>query len=227
MSTKEEQLKKLQEEEKRRDEAFKLALEQERKEKALKEAALATAEKEQRQVGKESYFTPSPGKNKSDWEKILEDYKKKYPDQSVKDNVLTFTSLDEATKFFKDQATANPPRKFFMEEIDENGKPTGLNFFSCGNGKMYQGTLNEIQDQLKADQRANPDDPNIQEGLGDIARALNPARDFRAALKETKGVEEKKEQAQAQAPEPAPEADEGTEHTAPNPYSTKPSKTPL
>ncbi|KTD59007.1 hypothetical protein [Legionella shakespearei] len=208
MSTKEEQLKKLQEEEKRRDEAFALAREQEeRKDKERKDAALA-AEEEQ-QIGQETYFTPSPNTNKSDWEKIIEDYKKKYPDEPVKDNVLVFPTREDAINFFQQQASANPPRKFLGTEIDASGKPTGFNVFSCGDGKLYQGSLNEIQDQLKEAQKAKPDDPNIKEGLAIIARALNPAQDFRAALKETK------------------DADEPQQSTAPNPLSTKPRTAPL
>lgn len=207
--SKAEQLRKHLEEERRKNEAFELAREQELKEKERKEALLAAGEEEQQQVGQELYFTASPNMNQSDWEKIVADYKKKYPDQPIKeDNVLIFPTREDAINFFQQQAAATPPRKFLGTEIDESGKPTGFYVFSCGDGTLYQGSLNEIQDKLKEAQKENPDDPNIKEGLATIARALNPAQDFRAALKETKNGDE-------------------PQSTAPNPLGTKPRTTPL
>jgi uncharacterized protein YrzB (UPF0473 family) len=185
MSTNEEQLKKLNEEEQNKKEVLESALEQEIKDKERKETVLAATEEEQ-QVDQESYFTPSPNTNENDWEKILEAYKKKYPDKDRKDNSLTFPTREDAINFFQQQATESPPHKFFATEIGANGEPTGFNVFSCGDGQLYKGTLNEIQDQLKEANKEKPDDPNIKEGLATIARALNPDQHSHAALKETK-----------------------------------------
>ena len=94
-----------------------------------------------------------------DWQKILSAFKEKYPETPVENNTLSFPTKDDAINFFTAQATATPPAKFLCKEIDADGKPTGFNVFSCGNSKLYQGSLQEIHEQLTADQKATPDDP--------------------------------------------------------------------
>lgn len=225
MSTTEEQVKKKLEEERRNKESFEQEAEQQRQEEKRRAALLEASQSDEsvqiEEDDKQIFVAPSPSTNKSDWAKMVEDYKKKYPDKEVKDNTLIFPTRDDALKFFEQQATANPPRKFLGTELNgASGQPTGFHVFSCGDGVLYQGTLNEIQDKLKEAQKAKPDDPNIKEGLDTIARALNPAQDFRAAMKETRASAE-------QQTSGTEEELEERRKSSPNPLSTTPRSTPL
>lgn len=119
-----------------------------------------------------------------DWEKVVEDYQKKYPDTPVTNNALKFPVKEDGIQFFTAQATSTPPRKFFVRQVDQDGKPTGDNIGSCGDGKLYRGTLQEIQADLQSSLKANPNDANIQDGLDFITRTI--AQDLKARLHDAK-----------------------------------------
>ncbi|MCL5272186.1 MAG: hypothetical protein M1486_02515 [Gammaproteobacteria bacterium] len=155
----------------------------------------------------------SGGVESDDWKKITEDFKKQYPDTLIKNNCLMFPSQDEALAFFANQASAEPPRKFLARELGPDGNPTGFHAFSCGDGTLYKGTLEEIQEQLKAAQLEHSDDPNIKEGLLTIAKYLNPAQGYRDSLQQAKAPEITSNE---------PQAGQGL----PNPLSTVPKTTP-
>lgn len=192
MSSKEERLKKKLQEDRQKQEALGREIEQVRLEEEKRKAAALLDESSPKSQPSEEltrYNIQSSGVESEDWKKIIEDYKKKYPENPIEKNTLTFPTKKDAIDFFTAQATTEPPRKFLASEIDQNGKPTGFNLFSCGDGKLYKGTFNEIQDQLKAAQKENPDDPNLKQGLATIARFVNPAQGFRETLLQTKEPE--------------------------------------
>ena len=151
----------------------------------------------------EYHFNIKPsGSNNGDWQKIIADYKKQYPDKPIQNNVLTFTTLEDAINFFTAQAAHEPPRKFLAPEVDHQGNLTGFNLYSCGNKKLYQGTLKDIQNQLKADLKQNPEDLNVKQGLDEITSLLNPTSGYRAALQEVKSPAEDEEQDKSNLPNP-------------------------
>lgn len=117
---------------------------------------------------------------KVDWQKILSAYRDLYPDSPIKNNCLVFTSQQDAQTFFNDQAQSS--RTFFVQEFI-NDKPSGFHFFSCGNGVLYSGSIDEIHQQLLAAQKDNPS-AHVEEGLEFIAKQMapNPAANFRSAL---------------------------------------------
>ncbi|MGQ3892647.1 hypothetical protein [Legionella sp. CNM-4043-24] len=120
----------------------------------------------------------------SDWELMVEDYKKLYG-EPAENNCLVFPTREAAISFLKEQATATPPRKFLAIELGPDGKPTGDNFFSCGNGTLYQGSLQQIQQQVQADLNKNPEDGNLKTGLDKITAELakrNPTSRFKDRL---------------------------------------------
>lgn len=214
MSSKEEQIKKKLQEDRQRQEALGREIEQVRlEEEKRKAAALLDDSSPKPQPSEEltRYNIQAAGVESEDWKKIIEAYKKKYPENPIENNTLIFPTKQDVIDFFTKQASAEPPRKFLACEVNQNGKPTGFNVFSCGDGNLYKGTLNEIQDQLKAAQKENPEDPNLKQGLATIARFLNPAQGYRETLLQTKEPENT-----------APTEEHQSESTLPNPVSTKP-----
>ncbi|MBL7479020.1 hypothetical protein [Legionella bononiensis] len=192
MSSNEDKIKKNLQAERLKQEALGREIEQIRlEEEKRKNAALLDEESSKSQPVEEmTRFNLQPtGVEADDWKKIVEDFKKKYPNVPIENNVLVFPTKDDAIAFFTTQATQEPPRKFLASELDSNGKPTGFYAFSCGNGTLYQGTLNEIEEQLKSEQENNPDDPNLKQGLATISRLLNPAKGYRETLIQAKDPE--------------------------------------
>ena len=217
MSTKEEKIKKQLEEERRKQEAFGKELEQLSKEEELRKLSLQESEQSSKLRAQDdtTRMKFQPSSNDKSWKKIIEDYKKKYPDVNIENNVLTFPTMDDAISFFKDQATCTPPRKFLASEIDGSGKLTGFHLFSCGDGNLYQGSLQEIHNQLEAAQLEKPEDKNINEGLNVIRSAMNPTHDFRSALLNTR--------------DSSKDMDDESEHEQSSdmtPLSTKPKRSP-
>ena len=154
-----------------------LALEEDAR---LKKAALAAA------LNESHVHFKSSETSSDDWSKICSDYIKQYPDKPIKDNALSFPTKDDAIAFFTTQALSEPPREFLCAEIDQSGTKTGFNVFSCGNKKLYQGSLSDIHNQLKADLAQNPDDAKTKQGLETITRFINPTLGFRTSLQEAK-----------------------------------------
>lgn len=193
MSSNEDKIKKNLQEERLRQEALSREMEQLRLEEERRKAALAADDepspKPQPEEIKPRFNLVPTGGESEDWKKILQDFKKKYPDAVIENNVLVFPTKEDAIAFFTAQANQEPPRKFLVAEMDSNGKRTGFHVFSCGNGTLYQGNLNEIKEQLKQDLQNNPEDPNLKEGLATIARLLNPSKGFKESLIQAKDPE--------------------------------------
>lgn len=191
MSSNEEQIKKKIAEDKHNREIELFQEEEARLKKAdLSNELPVQAEEDTESSGNIKLYVPTnDGVNK-----IRSDYVKLYPDRPIQKDVLTFDSQKEATDFFTTQATSEPPQKFLASYVDQNGKLTGQNLFSCGNKKLYEGTFQEIQEQLKADLKQKPDDLNLQQGLEQITRLINPAVEYRSALKQAKGANTAAEQ---------------------------------
>lgn len=134
--------------------------------------------------------------NKSDYQKIIEDYNKQYPETAVKDTdekgVLIFPSRDAATDFLAAQAASKPPRKFLFSEMDAtSGQLMDFHFFSCGDGALYKGSMSEIQNQLQEAQKANPDNGKIKAGLELIKARLNTnaSVDYKSRVAEARNSE--------------------------------------
>lgn len=205
MLDKKELLKKKMEEAKLNNELEQLAIEEQR----LKEANLTDSIENPLEPEDEiNYiYNLSPTLNKKDdWKEIVADYKKAYPDRPCENKRLAFNTREEAMDFFTAQATKQPPRRFLAQEHIHN-EPTGFHVFSCGNNKLYQGSLQDIQSQLKTDLIKQPDDLNTKQGLELITKHLNPASEFKSALNEAKA---------------STKLDETPTTSLPNPLSTKP-----
>ncbi len=200
MSTKEEKIRKQLMDERQKQDAQAREIEAARLEEEKRKAAALLEDEELKDKPLEE-ITPvnfqATETESGDWVKIIEDYKAKYPESPIVNNVLVFPTKDDAISFFAEQAAMEPPRKFLVKEVGPDGKPTGFNVFSCGDGKLYKGTYEEIQEQLKAAQLENPDDPNIKQGLATIAQFVspNPAQSFKETLLKNKEPEEANEHA--------------------------------
>ena len=204
MTTKEEQARKKLEEERRQQEALGRELEQRRKDEITRNPAMSPPLPTEDEQPKNSPVIVQGTTNDKDWQKIKADYQKKYPDNIISNDTLEFPSQTDAIEFFSAQAASNPPQRFLCKELGADGQPTGFNLFSCGDGKLYQGNLNEIHAQLKAALVEKPDSSAIKEGIETIQRLLNPAQNFRAAIQDTRPSED-----------------------TPEPFNPKPKMTPL
>ncbi len=83
-----------------------------------------------------------------------------------------FETDDQALAFFKNLAEdQNPPCKFLCQLEGQEGE--AIHWFSCGDGKFYQGSVQEITDQLTAaaeDVKNNPAALEIvREGLAQLS----------------------------------------------------------
>lgn len=212
MKTKEEQIKKQILEDRQNHEAFVKAQEALQKE-ALRTTTLLNENdsiNNPEEDEKEVLFAVSELSNNTlDWQNLVEDYAKKYPQFQINNNTLQFPTQEDAINFFAEQAAMEPPRKFLAREVDTNGMPTGFNVFSCGDKILYKGTLDAILDQLKAAQKEKPNDQSLLEGIAVISRMLNPnpTQDFRSSLQGNKNSE-----------------DTVGQTNSPNPLSTSPIK---
>lgn len=105
-----------------------------------------------------------------DWEHIKEAYMQQYPDNQLDDdgNTLYFADDNEAQLFFANQASQNI--KFLVEDqIVSNGQPSNIYFFSCGSGKSFHGSLQEIKEELEKE----APDAQIEAGLKQINTLIN------------------------------------------------------
>lgn len=127
--------------------------------------------KKQKKRGEVSFFPVIETKRSKDWVLILADYKIKYgllPDE--KTGALVFLSREEAVEFFKAQTKAG--REFFTaEHID--GKPSGFYLLSCGDGELYQGTLDEINAGLEAAIKKDPTNKKALESLASLRQFIS------------------------------------------------------
>lgn len=120
---------------------------------------------------------------------LLADYKKQFnkdpiskPDGS---HVFEFESKEQAATFFGEQAGAK--RKFLC--MEEGKGVDGHNFFSCGDGKLYQGSIREIMAELQKTSSAEPSNLLVQEGLKYLSSHFSsstPSQEFRGAVQDIK-----------------------------------------
>lgn len=130
--------------------------------------------------------TPRPGVELSSLMKAyIEEIKKepeKRPDGS---SVFVFEGLQQANDFF----TKRAKEKICFLCVEENKGFTGHNFYSCGDGNIYQGSLDDIIVGLKQSIAADASNKEAQEGLDYITSLLpkpNPATAFRNVLGDNK-----------------------------------------
>jgi hypothetical protein len=201
------------------EEKAKLAAQQQiDEENAIKSKSKKVDEKASPQEVKYGSLKPT-----SDWEKIVEDYnKEEYKQEPDKNGALIFPNAEAAEKFFTEQASLK--REFLTTLVDENGKPVGdFHHFSCGDGQLYSGSLEEIHNKLTtALETANePDQAKIKDGIQQIADYMqvfypkptpSSSQTMKARIQDIKeGAEQKSEQGLTQ---------EEPEHKSPTPLPT-------
>lgn len=161
-------------------------------------AALAEKEERNRRMLDTSLITPENAAESEEefevqlvtdhhWKQILEHYKKKFPDaKPLKDGTLAFATHKDAQMFFADMA-ANGLE--FLATRVENGIRQDDHFFSCGDSKIYEGTLAQIAEQLQTALKteASPDiQAKLHSGLEHIKKIMpkeiNPAVEMRSKL---------------------------------------------
>lgn len=109
-------------------------------------------------------------------------YKEPIADPTKGACVLTFETTAQATEFFDTQAKSG--MKFLCQE--EGKGFDGLNFFSCGDKKLYKGSVQQIMDALNESLAAanTPEQKQIiSDGLETFKQATSHAtKRFRDAL---------------------------------------------
>lgn len=101
---------------------------------------------------------------------ILNRYKKKPLSEDEEKNERLNFGLDGTNTFisYKDlEKMAQNGEEFFLPP---NSEEEGC--LSCGNGRFYKGSLHELQKQLQADLKNNPDDEKIAAGLKRIEQEI-------------------------------------------------------
>jgi flagellar motility protein MotE (MotC chaperone) len=63
-----------------------------------------------------------------------------------KNKVMVFESMEVAEKFFAEHATAR--KKFLVVEVTEKGVYLDNYFYSCGDGAIYSGTIENVKQAL-------------------------------------------------------------------------------
>lgn len=146
-------------------------------------------------------FASSAASYEKGWKAITNAYAEqndgKGPD---KNGALAFPSLDAAIKFFTEQAVLG--HKFCGTRVNHEGKPIEPNFhvFSCGDGKLYQGSYAEITALLKGSAKTNP---AAAAGLADFKAMVpepTPAPNTASTLREQ--LQQGRQQAAAQQEDP-------------------------
>ncbi|VEB32720.1 hypothetical protein [Legionella cherrii] len=117
-----------------------------------------------------------PEQMNKDWPKIVEEFKKQYGKEPDKNGALVFDSPEEVTKFFLAQATATPPREFHGVQLGQDGKPIDNHVYSCGSGHLFQGSLKEIQTQIKKALENDPENQKLKNGQAYIENLINPQK---------------------------------------------------
>lgn len=178
-------------------------------------SAILAAKEENKPVAKEEELesTFKPAQTDENWKKIVKAYKEEFKQEPrEEDGVLVFPSKEAAINFFEKQAAQN--LEFFVTEVTPEGQPTGFHMYSCGNGQLYKGSLQEIQKQLQDALKQDPQNDKLNNGLKMIQNRMgieqNPASKMRGALESLKNQDT-----------PTPEAKE-EESKTPSPFSTKP-----
>ena len=187
---------------KRKEEAaaMKQVLNEERlKEERLKKKAAEEAQPSKKHLKEKSNIafkypttTLSPA-HKVDWKKIVADFEKQFHHGLEKDGTMLFTTMEEATTFFKGQAEQEK-RHFFVTEC-KKGQMLDHHFYSCADGHLYQGTYLEIEAQLAAAVKSHPENTMTAEGLTEFRSFMpsptpNPATEMREHIKDQRNLPE-------------------------------------
>lgn len=127
------------------------------------------------------------------WKKIVEDYKKKFPDAECDGKTLVFPTRNDAVQFFNNFALNGDP---FHATFVVNGVLQDDHLFSCGDGQLYKGTYAAIQQSLEANLKTQTDPElkaKILSGIEHIkaqTATLNPASNMRNKLQTSKEEEQ-------------------------------------
>lgn len=118
--------------------------------------------------------------NDEDWEKIAEQFKQDFGRELEEDGSMVFPSHEAAVNFFTEQAAKK--LEFLAMQMQDN-KPTGFAVFSCGDGQLYQGTIEEIKAAIEIANQENPQAMYTKalKTLSEIP-SFNPASSMRGAL---------------------------------------------
>lgn len=151
-----------------------------------KQALQQQAQEAERQVGEEKAFkvTPVPGADISPLFKAYREEIKKEPEKRPDGSqVLVFDTLKQASEFFVNRSK----EKNIFLCVEENKGFMGHNFYSCGDGHLYEGSLDDIIAGLKKAVEADANNKEAADGLEYIASlqpkpSPNPATAFRDVL---------------------------------------------
>lgn len=134
---------------------------------------------------------PNKDKNKA----LVEAYKAAFPNMEIRlgkhnQPILSFESAESATQFFTEQAKKNI--SFLSQEVtlDDKGNETGLDhyMFSCGEGRLFEGSRETIIAQLTEAKEKEPDEAKqklLDDGLQLFKRHTNPTQEFRNRVTST------------------------------------------
>lgn len=172
-------------------ESARFALEQENRRKALLNETVDEFENKPIDHSTDLPFNVKLIPTKSEDDQFLWDtYKTQFnKDPIIKPDgsrLFSFESKAQAMAFFLE--CANKGRPFFC--MEEGAGVEGHHYFSCGNGQLYQGSLQAILADLKKALLASPDNASLQEGIERSSSYLpNPATVFRYELNQKKSAD--------------------------------------
>ena len=224
-----EQLKQLaaEDERKKKEAANALSGQSER----LPMTALGDAQKRtflQDDTTSEVQISPRVGAYNQDWKAVVDAYKEEFKTGPDKNGSLLFASEEAATAFFKKRAEAG--NKFLTTWLNSKGEIVDHKLFSCGDGKLYEGTVAEIQSELQAAAEEDPDNEMTQQGLaafnyfffgGDSPQMMEPIPGSMAdpTSDAAREMREKIMHGRATTAKYGPDAQKGTELPVPSPDS--------
>ncbi len=115
-----------------------------------------------------------------EWETILSDYERLFKRKPEPDGTVIFDTQEEATTFFSQQASKS--REFLVTCLSPEKQELNAHYFSCGNGKLYKGSFEEIKQQLEI-ALANNESTPVRNGLKTIENQIYRKKmsDFRKA----------------------------------------------
>ncbi|MDI9818726.1 MULTISPECIES: hypothetical protein [unclassified Legionella] len=156
----------------------------------------------------EEEITFKPAQPGSNWERISDAYELEFGKKPEANGLLKFESMQAAEDFFDKQAKKG--LEFFGTVIGADGKPIDSHMFSCGSGKLFNGSLQQIHDQVKSALEKDPQNAKLQNGLTLIQKRMPLAATdkYRQGLRDIKQesspslVGEKKEEEEAKSPSP-------------------------
>lgn len=122
------------------------------------------------------------------WKQITDLHQKRPDALPIKNGILAFITHQDAKLFFTDMAARGLE---FLATHLENNKPVDHHFFSCGQGKTYEGSFAEILEQLKSALKTEtaPDlTAKLNKGIEYIKNSMpkdsNPASEMRSKLQQ-------------------------------------------